>query len=209
MSFDKRCLLGPSRKQGILSWKMEGKADKFDNCLAFWFSFILWPIHNTSFRSKTRLNELTTVKIPEFKRSWLFERRLSSNQQLKTLPNSHLFPVVLFCLIPLSQDTSIPALFLLCGPTILPLEFSDYPSSFISLIPPNPSSFAIPLSQHFDFSVVQLPRPRDIQYYPTLWVLWPCYLSTSRSQNPLSALLTNLTIPAVSFYCSDPSITTI
>ncbi len=139
----------------------------------------------------------------------MFERRLSSNQQLETLPYSHLFLVVLLCLIPLSQDTSIPALFLLCGPTILPLEFSDYRSSLTSMISPDPSTFAIPLSQHFGFSLVQLPRPRDILSRHFEFSALLQYLSTSRSLNPPSALLTDLTIPGVSFYSSDPNISTI
>jgi hypothetical protein len=165
MSFDKRCLLGSSRKQGILSWKMEGKADKLlmttiaerSSSYLFYGLYITYPSV-----PRLGLTNFLLWRFLEFKRNWLFERRLSSKQQLKTLPYSHLFLSSYFCLIPLSQDSSIPALFLLCGPTILPLEFSDYPSSLTSMIPPNPSTFAIPLSQHFVFSLVQLPRPRHI-----------------------------------------------
>jgi hypothetical protein len=143
----------------------------------------------------------------EFKRNWLFERRLSSNQQLETLPYSHLIPVVLLFLIPLSQDFSIPALFLL---------WSHYPITRV-----------LWLSQQFDFSdpaesqhfcdptiptlwLLSSPTPKTSRYtIPTLWILWSCYLSTSRSLNPPSALLTDLTIPGVSFYSSDPNISTI
>jgi hypothetical protein len=174
MSFDKRCLLGSRRKQGILSWKMEGKADKLlmttiaerSSSYLFYGLYITHPSV-----PRLGLTNFLLWRFLEFKRNWLFERRLSSNQQLKTLLCSHLSPFVLFfwpCY--LSTSLTIPALWVPL-PRIRDMR-SHYPDT---------------LSKHFDISdsTISTLDISDLTISP-LWDILSIYFSIFRSLIPLS-----------------------